>query len=110
METTYKYNRTRKRFILFPLIFLAGLFLLSAVVMWLWNFILPAVSGLGLLTYWQAMGLLVLCKILFGGFRFSRHQKLHHNFAGAGFKEKFMQMNEEEKQQFKSQWSKHCCK
>jgi hypothetical protein len=39
----------------------------SAIVMWLWNAILPEVSGVRPLTYWQAAGLLALAKILFGG-------------------------------------------
>ena len=29
----------------------------------------PAVSGLRLITFWQAIGILILSKILFGGFR-----------------------------------------
>jgi len=39
------------------------------VVMQLWNWLMPALFGLKLITYWQALGLLVLSKILFGGFR-----------------------------------------
>ena len=39
------------------------------VVMKLWNWLMPTLFGLQLITYWQAMGILVLSKILFGGFR-----------------------------------------
>ena len=39
------------------------------IVMSLWNWILPGVTGWHPITYWQALGLLVLAKILFGGFR-----------------------------------------
>ena len=39
------------------------------LVMTLWNSILAAVIGVKLITYWQALGLLVLSRILFGGFR-----------------------------------------
>jgi len=39
------------------------------VLMSLWNWLGPAVFGLHAITYWQALGLLVLSKILFGGFR-----------------------------------------
>ena len=36
------------------------------VVMHLWNWLLPALFGWRLITFWQAVGLLVLCRILFG--------------------------------------------
>jgi len=38
------------------------------LVKWLWNWLMPPLFGLHVLGYWQALGLLVLCKILFGGF------------------------------------------
>jgi hypothetical protein len=43
--------------------------LLSFVVMHLWNWLMPALFGLRLINYWQALGVLLLSKILFGGFR-----------------------------------------
>ncbi|MGZ7039533.1 MAG: hypothetical protein ACXVJO_15265, partial [Thermoanaerobaculia bacterium] len=38
------------------------------VVMGLWNWLLPSLFGWRQVTFWQALGLLVLCRILFGGF------------------------------------------
>jgi hypothetical protein len=38
------------------------------VTMSLWNWLMPAVFGLKVITYWQAFGMLILAKILFGGF------------------------------------------
>ena len=38
------------------------------VVMWLWNWLMPAIFGLGIITWWQAAGLLLLSKILFSIF------------------------------------------
>jgi uncharacterized membrane protein len=38
------------------------------VVKLLWNWLAPALFGLRLITFWQALGLLALCRILFGGF------------------------------------------
>jgi hypothetical protein len=38
------------------------------LVMHLWNWLAPALFGLRLITFWQALGLLALCRILFGGF------------------------------------------
>jgi hypothetical protein len=39
------------------------------IVMHLWNWLAPSVFGWHVITYWQALGILILSKILFGGFR-----------------------------------------
>ena len=54
------------KFVLFAALFI-GVF--SFVVMSLWNWLMPTLFGWRLVSYWQAMGILVLSKILFGGFR-----------------------------------------
>ena len=46
-----------------PLFFFIG----GEVVMHLWNWLLPPLFGWRILTFWQALGLLVLCRVLFGG-------------------------------------------
>ena len=43
-------------------------FIGGEIVMRLWNWLLPPLFGWRELTFWQALGLLVLCRILFGGF------------------------------------------
>ena len=40
----------------------------------LWNWLMPAMFGLQTVTFWQALGLLVLSKILFGGFTSARRR------------------------------------
>jgi hypothetical protein len=40
----------------------------GVVVMQLWNWLLPTLFGWRPITFWQALGLLALCRILFGGF------------------------------------------
>lgn len=53
----------------------------SAIVMFLWNALIPSLIGWGAITYWQAAGLLVLCRVLFRGF--GHHQgHPHHPFGG----------------------------
>jgi Ca2+/H+ antiporter, TMEM165/GDT1 family len=42
--------------------------LFSFIVMKLWNAVLPDVLHVTQINFWQAMGILVLSKILFGGF------------------------------------------
>ena len=53
---------------LMPLGILAFVALFTYAVYALWNGVLTDVLGVKIITYWQALGLLVLGKILFGGF------------------------------------------
>lgn len=54
--------------IIFGAIAITGLAILFGfVIMWLWNWLMPEVFGLPLLTYWQAVGLFILLKLLLGG-------------------------------------------
>jgi uncharacterized membrane protein len=45
------------------------IFIGGEIVRLLWNWLLPSLFGWPQITFWQALGLLVLCRILFGGFR-----------------------------------------
>ncbi len=38
------------------------------IVLHLWNWLLPPLFGWRQITFWQALGILVLCRILVGGF------------------------------------------
>jgi hypothetical protein len=42
-------------------------FLFGLVVKALWNWLMPGLFGLKAITYWQAFGIVLLAKILFGG-------------------------------------------
>lgn len=42
-------------------------FLSGWVTMLLWNWLVPVIFGLGTITFWQALGLIVLVKLIFGG-------------------------------------------
>src|SRR5215510_1854082 len=44
------------------------IFIGGEIVMHLWNWLLPGLFGWKQITFWQALALLVLCRILFGGF------------------------------------------
>jgi hypothetical protein len=60
-------------FVLAPLILVLFLLFIAiggAVVQLLWNWLLPALFGWPQIGFWQALGLLALCRILFGGFAF----------------------------------------
>ena len=45
-------------------------FIGGEIVLHLWNWLLPPLFSWRELTFWQALGMLVLCRILFGGFGF----------------------------------------
>ena len=49
-----------------PAMILFG-WLFGEIVMHLWNWLMPAIFGLKLITFWQALGLLILARILVGG-------------------------------------------
>ena len=51
-------------------------FLFGAVVMWLWNWLMPVIFNLGVITYWQAVGLAILGRLLFGNMH---HGGSHHH-------------------------------
>ena len=89
-------------------IFVAGIFAMSAIVMLLWNEIIPNVTGAQVVNFWQAMGLLVLCRILFGGFRFGGHHGHRQPFMHPSFRNKLMEMSDEEREQFRNQWKERC--
>jgi hypothetical protein len=91
---------------------LAGIFFVvvfSMVVMWLWNAILPDLIGVHPIRFWQAAGLLVLCRILFGGFPSKRHSK-HISKKHTYWRDKWMNMSDDDKVQFKEKWQDWCRK
>ncbi|HKA37581.1 MAG TPA: hypothetical protein VKH43_12230 [Thermoanaerobaculia bacterium] len=67
-------NPFRKRRLVKMFFFVLPAFLiLAALMVWafsaLWNGLMPEIFGLRTITYWQALGLIVLSWILFRGFR-----------------------------------------
>jgi hypothetical protein len=44
-------------------------FLFGYFVMLLWNWLMPGLFGLSTLTFWQAFGVILLARLIFGGFR-----------------------------------------
>ena len=69
------------------------------VVMHLWNWLMPAVFGLKPITYLQAIGLLLLSKILFGGFH--RHSGGHRRWK-RHIEDRWAQMSPEERERFRA--------
>lgn len=62
-------KRKFKKGILGGLIFVLVFFAASLIIMFLWNWLIPSIVGWGAIGFWQSMGLLLLCKLLFGNIR-----------------------------------------
>jgi len=67
VESKVKHYVTKAFKVLFFIILgLAIAFLVGYIVMRLWNWLMPELFGLPMVGYWQAVGILVLAKIIFG--------------------------------------------
>jgi len=62
--------------------------LFGYVIMWLWNWLMPDIFGLTTITYWQAVGILVLGKLIFGGLGGGHNSKSHKGKPRKHLKEK----------------------
>jgi len=79
------------------------------VTMSLWNWLVPALFNGPVLTYWQAMGLLVLSKILLGGF--GGHKGGHRGgmYWKRHYYKRFSSMSPEERERFKERMREKWC-
>jgi hypothetical protein len=101
------------RFLFIPLAVAAFLSLVSFAVMTLWNCLIPGIFGFSVITFWQAMGLFVLCKLLFG---FGRGGHKGCGPCGGGrapwmrwkMKERLANMTPEEREEFKQKMKDRC--
>jgi hypothetical protein len=90
------------KFLPFALLFLA---LFGFVVMRLWNWLMPALFGWHLITFWQALGVLILSKILFGGFKGGPGR---HMYWRRRMMERWEQMTPEEREKFRQGMRGRC--
>jgi hypothetical protein len=92
----------RFRFFLAIVMFIAMIAVFSVAGMFLWNVLMPEIFGLPALNYWQAAGMVVLARILFGGLRPGRwpHGGRGRFHDGNAMREKWMNMSEEERVEF----------
>lgn len=80
--------------------------LFGVAVMFLWNWLIPEIFGGPTVTYWQAIGLLLLSHILVRGWHGSSYWKSHrwkHRM-----EEKLAAMTPEEREKFKEEWRRRC--
>lgn len=90
----------KSKFFRFSRFFLWSIFSLAAisfVVFLLWNWLMPTIFGLVAISYWQALGLFLLARILLGGFGLG-HRKFGHK--DNPIHRKWAQMTDEQKKEF----------
>jgi len=84
----------------------AFIFLGGWIVQHLWNWLLPALFGWRMLSFWQALGLLALCRILFGNWGG------HHRGPGSRMRhrmqDRWEHMTPEEREKFRQKWGNRC--
>ena len=88
---------SKRKWAFFPLIFLAAVAGFSLLVMLLWNAVIPDLFHGPAINYWQALLLLILARILFGGGYFRRPGYSHSTF-----KDRLKKMTPEEQEAFRA--------
>jgi len=73
-------------------------FIGGEIVMHLWNWLLPPLFGWKQIEFWQALGILVLCRILFGGHGWHRAGRSHWRHC---MRERCGNMSPEEREKFR---------
>lgn len=82
----------------------------GAATMLLWNGLIPDIFHGPFITFWQAIGLLVLSHILFHGFGGRMHGDWSHRHWRNRFEAKLAAMTPEEREKFKEEYNHHCCR
>lgn len=77
----------------------------GVIVMKLWNWLLPVRFEGPQITFWQALGLLALCRILFGGFGFRGPGRSRFR---QRMEERWERMTPEERERFRQGLSGRC--
>ena len=79
-------------------------FLGGTLVRGLWNWLLPPLFGFPHVTFWQALGILALSRILFGGFGFGSHR----SGSRRRMRERWEHMTPEERERFRQRIRERC--
>jgi hypothetical protein len=90
-------------------LFIATVLLTVLAVQVLWNWLVPTLFSGPIISYYQAAGLLILCRILFKGF-FGNYGGFGRGRWGYGpsWKDKWATMSVEDRERFKSKMREKC--
>jgi len=87
------------------LIIVAGF---GQAVLQLWNHLIPDIFGLRPITFWQAVGLMGLSWILFGGLGMFRGRPLYSNHWRHRMAERLEQMDPEQRERLRQTLGSRC--
>jgi hypothetical protein len=93
------------RVLKFIVIAIAALAVFGFVTMHLWNWLTPVLFGWKLIGFWQAVGLVILSRILFGGFRGRPGSGGHWRYR---MMERWEKMTPEEREKFRGGMRHRC--
>ena len=96
-----------RKVVFFILMATAAIIVFGSAVMLLWNNVLAEVLNISTISFGQALGILVLSKILFGGWRGGWGGGGRHHWKNR-MREKWSAMTPEEREKFKQQWQQRC--
>ena len=97
-------------FVLAPIALVVFVGVVGEIVMQLWNWLLPMLFGWKPVTFWEALGLLVLCRILFGGFGGHNHggrARIRRKFEER-WDERWEKLTPEERVRLSESWRGRC--
>ena len=85
----------------------------GTIVLLLWNWLLPPLFGWREITFWQALGLLALCRVLFGGLgcRGGSHSRVRRRVMDRvvdRMDERWEDMTPEERERFRQRMRERC--
>ena len=86
----------RRKFFIAPLI-LVAVIAFGAVTMLLWNALMPVIFHLPEITFWQAVGLLILARLFFGT---GKPRSSHDSHYRSKIRDKVLKMTPEERREF----------
>jgi hypothetical protein len=100
--------KRRKLFFIIPAAIIGialFIFIGGWLVMSLWNWLLPPLFAWRMLTFWQAVAMLALCRILFGGVS---GRGWHRSYSGRRMGERWGRMTPEEREKFRQGMRERC--
>ena len=104
-------NNKALKILKFTVIGVLAVFVFGWVTMTLWNWLMPSLFNLPAIEFWQALGLLLLSKILFGFGGKGGGGKWGHNghYWKQHYYQKFSNMTPEEREQLKAKMREKWC-
>jgi len=89
----------RRRWYFFVPLILVAFAAFGLITMHLWNWLMPVLFHLPEITFWQTVGLMLLSRLILGGF--GCHGRGTHHHCRRDLHEKWEKMTPEEREQFK---------